>query len=149
MLIERNKFPEIQASFGEVKEGDMFITHVNRDLFLRFKYDQVEVDSSSIIDFVERFRNKAVEPFYISEPDHEEPVYFEGTQILQVTGRQYRKKIVSTQDTYFVLLCSNPVTCKQSVDTFKLLDSENTNRTALNLAYVNLEKNEVNFFRFF
>lgn len=146
VLVEKDNYPGIRASFGEVEEGDAFITHVSRDVFMRFKFDgddDEDFDSYAITKFVERFRMKAVDPFYVSEPAHKEPLFLEDSQVERITGNQYREKVIRSKEAFFVLLCSGPEVCSESINTMKLLDNENSNKTALRFAYVNIEKNEI------
>lgn len=134
---------DIETPFGDISDGDVFITTLVKNDFMRYKMASSEITKESLVTFLDDVRNKKLTPFRLSEKPHEEDVYLPESEVLRLTGAQFREKVVQRRDNYFVLFCSEKPVCKFAINVMKYLDRKNPNRALLKLAFINSEKNEV------
>jgi hypothetical protein len=118
------------------------LTHVGDDNFFRYKYANPFLTKSNIKEFIEDFRAGRIPEYLISEPVQEKDLYLAESNVLVVTGDEYREKIIRSKDNFIVMFCSSPEACEVSLSSYKLL-SKKTDSGILRFAYVNAEKNEV------
>lgn len=134
--------PEMEVAFGTISSGTVFLTSIMREEFLRFKFKD-SLTSENLIRFYTDFREKKLQPFYLSETNHTQDVFLPDSKVLRVVAEQFREKIVIPQMNYLVLFCSEKDNCKMAIDMLKFVDKYIPNRDILNFAFMNAELNEV------
>ena len=143
VVYQLNTDPDMELAFGRLQHGDLFLTTVHTNDFVRFKFAHQEFTEANLITFLEDFRQKRLEPFHLSEPDHPADTFLPDSDVLVVTGNQFREKIVQRQHNYILLFCNEKSTCRYAEILFKYVSKLNAFDDILKFAYMNADKNEV------
>ena len=143
VVYQLNTDMDMQLAFGDVKDGSLFLTTVQTSEFVRYEYVRGELTYDGVVGFIDDFRNKRLEVYYLSEKVHPEDRYLNDSNVLIVTGKQFREKIVKRDYNYLVLFCNDGARCRYAKILFKYVEKLNRFDTILRLAYMNSDKNEV------
>ena len=135
--------PQLEGAFGNVNAGDAFISVLLPDEFARFKFNGTEISNQTLVQFTKEFRRKEIEAFYPSEAPYTVDQYLSNSNVLQVTGAQFREKIVQQQMNYLVLFCNHHEYCQLAINLVKFIEKFNPNSDILQFAFMNTDKNEV------
>ena len=143
MVFELGTDPEVEQAFGKVANGDLFITVALPDEFGRFKFNGEAITNSSLVQFIEDFRSKRVEPFYPSEDPLEVDEFLPESGVHYITAKQFKQKIILPQRNFLVLFCNLKESCQLAINLLKFVEKFNTNNDILQFAFMNSDKNEV------
>ncbi len=143
VVYQLNTDPDMELAFGQLQHGDLFLTTVHSNDFLRFKFGRQPFTDADLTAFLEDTRQKRLEPFLLSEPNHETDRFLPGSEVLVVTGQQFREKIVQRQHNFVLLFCNEKSTCRYAEILFKYVSKLNGFEDILKFAFMNADKNEV------
>lgn len=135
--------PDMELAFGRLQHGDVFLTTIHTSDFVRYKLGLQRFNETDLVAFLDDCRQKRLEPFLLSEPDHAQDIFLPASEVLVVTGSQFREKIVQRQHNFVVLFCNEKSTCRYAEILFKYVSKLNGFPDILQFAYMNADKNEV------